>query len=127
MSNLKIPKDALTSLKKPNKLLILSLLTVIVANCMTIFGFNTLDLKIKIIICLSIFSFVLLIDVIVLYSQYYMYYYQTEYLNKIYNLVDINVDNIEKSIIKLQKESSEIRNSIKQNDNDIEFLKSKFP
>lgn len=87
MNQFKIPKETFNSLKKPNKLLIISLLTIIISNCITIFGFKLLDIKTKIIISLSIFSLVLLIDVVILYTQYYMFYYQTEYFNKIYHLI----------------------------------------
>lgn len=126
MSKFQIPKKSFSNLKKPNKLLIISFLTIIVANCISIFGFSFLDLKIKIILSLSIISLVLAIDVIVLYTEYYKYYYQTEYLNKVYHLIDINTDNIEKSIAKLKEESTEIKKSVQDNNNAIEFIKSKI-
>ena len=75
---------------------------------------------------LIIFSLILLIDVIVLYTQYYMFYYQAEYLNKVYQLIDINVDNLGQSISDLKTENTEIRNSVNINNEKIEMLKSKI-
>jgi len=126
MQTLKIPKESFVTLKKPNKSLIISFLAIIIANCITVFGFNFLDLKTKIIISLIIFSLILLIDVIVLYTQYYMFYYQAEYLNKVYQLIDINVDNLGQSISDLKTENTEIRNSVNINNEKIEMLKSKI-
>lgn len=125
MNQFKIPKETFNSLKKPNKLLIISLLTII-SNCITIFGFKLLDIKIKIIISLAIFSLVLLIDVVILYTQYYMFYYQTEYFNKIYRLIDLNVENLDQTLLSLEKESTEIRDSVNENNKEIEMLKSKI-
>ena len=124
MNQFKIPKETFNSLKKPNKLLIISLLTIIISNCITIFGFKLLD--IKIIISLAIFSLVLLIDVVILYTQYYMFYYQTEYFNKIYRLIDLNVENLDQTLLSLEKESTEIRDSVNENNKEIEMLKSKI-
>lgn len=126
MQTLKIPKESFVTLKKPNKSLIISFLAIIIANCITVFGFNFLDLKTKIIISLIIFSLILLIDVIVLYTQYYMFYYHAEYLNKVYQLIDINVDNLGQSISDLKTENTEIRNSVNINNEKIEMLKSKI-
>lgn len=126
MSQFKIPKETFNSLKKPNKLLIISLLTIIISNCITIFGFKLLDIKTKIIISLAIFSLVLLIDVVILYTQYYMFYYQTEYFNKIYRLIDLNVENLDQTLLSLEKESTEIRDSVNENNKEIEMLKSKI-
>lgn len=126
MNKFQIPKESFNNLKKPNKLLIMSFLTIIVANCISVFGFSFLDFKVKIILSLSIISLVLIIDIIVLYTEYYKYYYQTEYLNKVYNLIDINIENIEESIAKLEEESTEIKESVQNNNNDIEFIKSKI-
>lgn len=126
MQTLKIPKESFVALKKPNKSLIISFLTIIIANCITVFGFNYLDLKTKIIISLIIVSLVLLVDVIVLYTQYYMFYYQTEYLNKVYQLIDINVDNLGQSISDLRAENNEIRDSVNNNNENIKILKSKI-
>ena len=124
MNQFKIPKETFNSLKKPNKLLIISLLTIIISNCITIFGFKLLDIKIK--ISLAIFSLVLLIDVVILYTQYYMFYYQTEYFNKIYRLIDLNVENLDQTLLSLEKESTEIRDSVNENNKEIEMLKSKI-
>lgn len=126
MSQFKIPKETFNSLKKPNKLLIISLLTIIISNCITIFAFKLLDIKTKIIISLAIFSLVLLIDVVILYTQYYMFYYQTEYFNKIYRLIDLNVENLDQTLLSLEKESTEIRDSVNENNKEIEMLKSKI-
>ena len=126
MNNFHIPKESFTELEKPNKLLLISFFTIIIANCITIFGLNFLDFKIKIILSLSIISIILVIDVVALYTQYYKYYYQTEYFNRVYHLIDINVENIDKSITKLKEESIEIRNSVQMNYNNIEYLKSKI-
>lgn len=126
MNQFKIPKETFNSLKKPNKLLIISLLTIIISNCITIFSFKLLDIKIKIIISLAIFSLVLLIDVVILYTQYYMFYYQTEYFNKIYRLIDLNVENLDQTLLSLEKESTEIRDSVNENNKEIEMLKSKI-
>lgn len=126
MNQFKIPKETFNSLKKPNKLLIISLLTIIISNCITILGFKLLDIKIKIIISLAIFSLVLLIDVVILYTQYYMFYYQTEYFNKIYRLIDLNVENLDQTLLSLEKESTEIRDSVNENNKEIEMLKSKI-
>ena len=118
MNQFKIPKETFNSLKKPNKLLIISLLTIIISNCITIFGFKLLDIKIKIIISLAIF--------VILYTQYYMFYYQTEYFNKIYRLIDLNVENLDQTLLSLEKESTEIRDSVNENNKEIEMLKSKI-
>lgn len=126
MNKFQIPKESFNNLKKPNKLLLISFLTVLITSCVTIFGFNSLDLKFKLILFLSIFSLILIIDVIVLYVQYYMYYYQTEYLNKVYSLIDININNLSESISKLKDESIEVKNSVAENNKDIQSLKAKI-
>lgn len=123
---LKIPKDSLVNLKSPNKLLIFSFLTIIIGNCITIFGLSNLDLKLKLIICLSVVSFVLLIDVIVLYTEYYKFYYQAKYLNKIYSIIDNNLDESTQKLKDLETENIELRNDIISNAEDIAKLKSKF-
>jgi hypothetical protein len=55
-----------------------------------------------------------------------MFYYQTEYFNKIYRLIDLNVENLDQTLLSLEKESTEIRDSVNENNKEIEMLKSKI-
>ena len=126
MNLLNIPKESFKTLKSPNKLLIISLVTIIISNCITIFGINSLELKDKIILCLAIVVLILIIDIVVLYTQYYNYFYQSEYLNKVYSLIDSNVEAINNAFEKLSIESSDIRKSVNETNKDIELLKSKI-
>lgn len=126
MNLLNIPKESFKTLKSPNKLLITSLVTIIISNCITIFGINSLELKDKIILCLAIVVLILIIDIVVLYTQYYKYFYQSEYLNKVYSLIDSNVEAINNAFEKLSIESSDIRKSVNETNKDIELLKSKI-
>lgn len=126
MNLLNIPKESFKTLKSPNKLLIISLITIIVSNCITIFGIDSLEAKDKIILSLAIIILVLIVDIVVLYTQYYRYFYQSEYLNKVYNLIDTNVEAINKALEKLSIENSDIRKSVEETNKDIELLKSKI-
>ena len=126
MNLLKIPKDSFKPLKNPNKLLIISLATIIISNCITIFGINSLELKDKIILCLVVVALILIIDIVVLYTRYYKYFYQSEYLNKVYNLIDINVETINETFEKLTLETSDIKKNVYETNKDIEQLKSKI-
>lgn len=126
MKLIEIPKENYESPQKPDKLFIVSLVTVIIVNCIAIFGLNSLDLKTKIIISLSTISFVCFIDIIVLYTQYYKYYYQSKYFNLIQSLIGFNLKNISEDIENIRKESSELRDSIDSNNAEIKNLKRKI-
>ena len=81
------------TLKYPNRILIFSIITAIISCIISILALQ-FSLKTKIIIALSIIVVILFFDVITLYIKQYEYYYEANYLNKIYSLIDINLNNL---------------------------------
>lgn len=121
-----IPSESFKSLKKPNKLILFSFLITLILNITAFFGLDFLDLNVRIIIMLSVIIVVLLVDIISLYIQYFVYYYQTEYLNKIYSLINENIDRIDKSIEKLAQQNIDLKERISKNDQNIKSLQNKL-
>ena len=81
------------TLKYPNRILLFSIITAIISCIISILALQ-FSLKTKIIIALSIIVVILFFDVITLYIKQYEYYYEANYLNKIYSLIDINLNNL---------------------------------
>lgn len=123
---LDVSDKSLKSLKKPNKLICISLFVAIVVNLTTYLTLDFLDLKTRIIIMLSVVCVALIVDVITLYVQYYIYYYQSEYLNKVYSLINENIAKIDKNLSGVEQKAINIQQDISKNNEAIKILQSKI-
>lgn len=121
-----ISNEAFKSLKKPNRLIGISLFVTIIVNIATYLTLDFLDLKTRIIIMLSVACFALIVDVVTLYIQYFIYYYQTEYFNKVYTLINQNIEKISESVSALEQLSINLKQDISKNNEAIKLLQSKI-
>lgn len=121
-----ISNDSFKTLKKPNKLISISLFITIIINLATYLTLDFLDLKTRIIIMLSVVCIALIVDVITLYVQYYIYYYQIEYLNKVYNLINENLERLDKNLSTMEQQAINLKQDISKNNEAIKLLQSKI-
>lgn len=121
-----VSNDSFKTLKKPNKLISISLFITIIINLATYLTLDFLDLKTRIIIMLSVVCIALIVDVITLYVQYYIYYYQIEYLNKVYNLINENLERLDKNLSTMEQQAINLKQDISKNNEAIKLLQSKI-
>ena len=87
---------------------ITSVATTIISYLIIILGINNIDLTYKIIICLGITCFILLVNIVVLYVKERENYYHLCYLNNVSQLLNKYAENIfEENKILKEKISSD--------------------
>lgn len=121
-----VSNDSFKTLKKPNKLISISLFITIIVNLATYLTLDFLDLKTRIIIMLSVVCIALIVDVITLYVQYYIYYYQIRYLNKVYNLINENIEKLDKNLSTIEQQAINLKQDISKNNEAIKLLQSRI-
>lgn len=121
-----VSNDSFKTLNKPNKLISISLFITIIINLATYLTLDFLDLKTRIIIMLSVVCIALIVDIITLYVQYYIYYYQIEYLNKVYNLINENLERLDKNLSTMEQQAINLKQDISKNNEAIKLLQSKI-
>ena len=125
MSSIQLPKDTFKDIQKPDCLLIISFLVILIGNLVSILAL-TIDLKLKVIFCLCIISFVFLVDIVVLYTQYFKFHYQFTYYNKIYSILDSNMDSIGEKFEKLNIESTNLKQESEKLKSEISNIKAEI-
>lgn len=96
------PKDSKILNLKNSTLFLTSILIEILNISLNLLNFNKLDIKINIIIILSITCIILFIDIIILYLKDRENYFKSTYLTNMYYLITDNVKDLQKSVINLK-------------------------
>ena len=83
-------------------------LLAIISYSISIFGLNSLDIYKKIIICLSVTSIILLIDVIILFIRERELYFYSCFLKQYYDDINIRLGNTEQKLKDLNSRLNDV-------------------
>ena len=107
-----LPKDLKISFKSTGSILSISTVTGIIFSLFSYFHFDKLDIQYRIIICLSIFLFISIIDIVILYIRDRELQYKFSTLKFEHNLT-----NTELEVLKMQ--FNEFSKKITNNQSDL--------
>ncbi len=100
------PKESKILSFKNSTLFLISLLAEILNISLNLLNHSKLDIKINIIIILSITCIILFVDIIVLYLKDRENYYKNTYLTNMYYLLTDNVKDLQQSVTNLEDKIS---------------------